>query len=745
MKRLSLVVRIAALVALIALCLTGQTKKHVYSPREKAFYADPALVDFVRPGLVITISSAAISSAGAISVTYTLTDPSGLPLDAAGVNTPGAVALTYFASYIPKGQEQYVAYTTAPATGAALGTVTRPTFEEGGGTLVSAGAGQYTYTLKAQAPAGFDPTVTTTIGMSGTRDLTSFNLGTSYAGNTFNFVPNGSAVTVTRDVIRTASCNGCHDQLAFHGGHAFGMEECVLCHQPQNVDPTTGNSLDLKVMAHKIHMGSSLPSVVGTSTTPGVPYEIAGYMGAFSNFSTVIDPADTRRCEVCHSQTASPTAGTGVPPGTGPSAVPAQSKAFLAEPSRAACGACHDDVNFATGFSTGPEANHAGGPQPDDTQCANCHVPQGELPFDASIMGAHVVPTDTKETYPPNPDTLLAGLNVAITSVTNTKAGQTPIVNYTIQDDKGNNIALSSTTTLSFTMAGPTIDYGYTSFGSGTASTPGYVTESVTASTCTSSGACTYNFTHAIPAGATGTYTIGAEARTSVTVLAGTTAAQSVELGAINPVINFSVDGSAVAPRRTVVAQANCNNCHVALSLHGGLRNNVEYCVLCHNPSNTDASTRATATVASYQTQPAQGINFNLLVHRIHDGVNAASDDGGPKNPYIVVGHGGSINNFSGVLFPGMSPTGSAAYLQDCSLCHVNGSEQNLPIGLNAVTDPQGWINPVQAVSSACSGCHVSKPEAAHFLANTDPTLGESCTVCHAAGAQFAVDAEHTQ
>ncbi len=141
MKRLYLAFRIAAFSALIALCLTGQTKKHQYSPRDKAFYADPALVDFVRPGLAITINSASISSTGAISVTYTLTDPSGLPLDAAGVTTPGAVALTYFAAYIPKGQEQYVSYTTAPATGAKLGTITRPTFEEGGGTVTVARAG----------------------------------------------------------------------------------------------------------------------------------------------------------------------------------------------------------------------------------------------------------------------------------------------------------------------------------------------------------------------------------------------------------------------------------------------------------------------------------------------------------------------------------------------------------------------------------------------------------------------------
>jgi len=112
--------------------------------------------------------------------------------------------------------------------------------------------------------------------------------------------------------------------------------------------------------------------------------------------------------------------------------------------------------------------------------------------------------------------------------------------------------------------------------------------------------------------------------------------------------------------------------------------------------------------------------------------------------PYIVVGFGGSHNDFSGVLFPAMNGEGAATDLQNCSLCHVKSSEENLPIGLNPVVDPQGWINPVQAVASACSGCHVSKPEASHFLSNTD-SLGESCTVCHAAGAQFAVDAVHAQ
>ncbi len=547
--------------------------------------------------------------------------------------------------------------------------------------------------------------------MDGNRDLTAFNLGTNYAGATFNFVPNGSAVTVTRDVIRTSSCNTCHDQLAFHGGYANGMNMCVLCHQPQNQDPTTGNSLDLKVMAHKIHMGSQLPSVIGTPTTPGVPYEIAGYMNFLSNFSTVIDPADPRRCGVCHSLT------TGA----------AQATAFLTEPSRAACGACHDNVNFATG------ANHPGGFQLDDSECADCHIPQGETPFDASILGSHVVPADTPAAYPLNPDTLISSVVVTITGVTNTNAGQNPTVAYTVTDINGNPLALSSLAGLLFTMAGPTTDYGYTSFGS-TITTPGYVSEDGTKGTCDGNGNCSYTFISAIPATATGTYAIGAEAVRTENVLPGTNAAQSVESGSPNSISYFSVDGSPVAPRRTVVAQTNCNQCHVNLSQHGNRRNVPEYCVMCHNPSDTDFAERPAGSTP-------QTINMAVMIHRIHDGVNVVPAGG---QPYIIDGYMGSINNFSGVLYPAMSPSGDAPYLQNCALCHVNGSEQVLPVGLNQVVDPQGWINPEQATASACSGCHVSKAEASHFLANTD-SLGESCTVCHAAGAAFAVDAVHTQ
>lgn len=675
-----------------------------YGPHDKAFYLPKTTVDFIRPGLTITVQSASISSNGTISTTFTVTDPAGLPLDITGVTTPGTVALSFLAAYIPKGQEQYTSYITHAVTGTVIPTTNQPT-SDSGGTTTQVGPGQYTYTYKTLA-TGFDPTTTNTVGIYGSRTLTTFNLPTEYASTTFNFVPNGSPVVTTRDVIRDASCDRCHDQLSAHGGSRRGIAICVMCHQPQNVDPNTGNLLDLKVMAHKIHMGSSLPSVIA-----GTPYQIIGYMNSVNNFSAVVDPAMAQRCTVCHDQT------TGA----------AQAKAFETEPTRVTCGSCHDNVNFATG------ANHPAGPEPNDSQCSTCHIPQGSTDFDASIVGAHVVPTDSS---------LLSGLNATIVSVTNGTAGSKPTVTFTLTNTKGNGVPISALGSLSLTMAGPTTDYGYTIFGPDVTSTPGYVTESATSASCSAAGTCTYTFTHAVPAGSTGTYAIGLEARRTETVLAGQPNQQSIEYGAANPVSYFSVDGSTVAPRRLVVALSNCNQCHVELSLHGTLRNNTLYCVMCHNPSNTDATTRASATVAAQKALPPQGIDFNRLVHRIHFGPNAAAD--GAKNPYVVVGFGGSINDFSTTLFPPLNPNGSTGDTENCSLCHVNSSEQNLPVGLNPMVDPQGWINPVQAVAGACGGCHTSESESSHFLANTT-TLGESCTVCHSSGAAYAVDQVHAQ
>ena len=77
-------------------------------------------------------------------------------------------------------------------------------------------------------------------------------------------------------------------------------------------------------------------------------------------------------------------------------------------------------------------------------------------------------------------------------------------------------------------------------------------------------------------------------------------------------------------------------------------------------------------------------------------------------------------------------------------MCHVNGSEQILTRLRNDVIDPQGPINPVKPITSACTGCHVSMSTASHALVNTS-VLGESCDTCHGPNSQFSVAKSHAQ
>jgi OmcA/MtrC family decaheme c-type cytochrome len=477
---------------------------------------------------------------------------------------------------------------------------------------------------------------------------------------------------------------------------------CILCHTPQSTDPTTGNTVDFKVMIHKLHLGSQLPSVLA-----GGAYKINN-----TDFSKVVYPATSSasdatatsgfRCETCHNQASGAT----------------QYALYKTNPSRAACGSCHDDVNFATGV------NHAGGFQTSDSQCANCHIPVGDTPFDASVVGAHMVPEDAKagSAFP-----LLGGVQINLTSVTNGAAGKAPTVNFNLLDGAGKALPYSSMASLTFVMAGPTTDYGNTNFGVTTAL--GYVTESGSASTvsCTAAGACSYTFTHAIPANSKGTFAISFYGSRVAEVLnAGTTSQKSVTESPFNNVIYFSVDGSAVVPRRTVVQVSNCNACHYSLELHGGSRRNTELCVMCHNPAMTDFPVRPTAVVTAERTKPNQGIDFNLLVHRIHTGVNLAA----MGSSYTVVGFGGNVFDFSTTLYPAMSPRGAATDLANCSMCHVNNSEQALPVGLNPTTNGQAYINPAPAVTAACTGCHADLATSSHALSNTT-SLGEACNVCH--------------
>jgi OmcA/MtrC family decaheme c-type cytochrome len=451
------------------------------------------------------------------------------------------------------------------------------------------------------------------------------------------------------------------------------VELCILCHTPQTINPDTLLSQDMPVLIHKIHMGKNLPSVIA-----GTPYRI-WHRGAWSDFSDVGFPSgvdELETCTVCHQKAP-------------------QAANYATVPTRAACGACHDNVNFSSGL------NHVNLPQVDDNQCTQCHKPAG-AEFDASIDGAHTVATRSQQ---------LPGVVFAITAVDNAKPGQKPAVTFTVQDKTGNSLDISRMDFLNLVLAGPTADYN------------GSVSEDVRKA-APSGRQYVYTFTAALPANATGSYAVGIEGYRNITINPGTVNSAVVRDAGFNQVFYFPVGAAKMAPRRQVVSQALCAGCHDKLMLHGGIRQNVEYCVVCHNPTATDAGMRKTGDIP-------ESINFKTLIHKIHTGSNLTTD-------FTVMGHGNSVNNYNGVGYVGDR--------RDCVKCHLPGTyDLPLPDGLITQTTPRDYLTTQGPATAACLSCHTTKAAAAHAWTMTSPALGEACDACHGPLSDASVDKVHAR
>jgi OmcA/MtrC family decaheme c-type cytochrome len=679
----------------VAISIAGDGIQPEYTPAEKAYYLTAAQASFVRPGLKVDIQKVEIDSSRSVNVTFKLSDDQAQPLDRLGIQTPGPIALQFILARIKPEDTQYSNYFSRSFTSAVTGAPLLLPATDTTGVYADLGNGVYRYTFGNKVPADYETDATHTLGIQAARDLTAFDMGKFVANATLNFVPSGLQVTQVRDIVRIENCNQCHDPLALHGGNRRDTKLCILCHQPQNIDPPTGNSLDFKVYIHKIHMGSSLPSVSGIhlsrpatangaipaalpggSVAPKTPYKLGSV-----DYSTVVWPQDVRNCTTCHQK------GT-------------QSDNWKTNPSRAACGSCHDDINFETGD------NHPGGVQLDDTRCTICHKSDTGVEFDLSIPGAHTIPTNS---------TTLPGLNIRIVQVSNTNPGDHPVVTFTASDRAGNPVDVSKLDRLNLILAGPTSDYAFVTPAEDARRAPAGAT------------GFSYTFQATIPADAQGTtYAIGGEAFRNVNVLGSLIGpSYTVRDTAFNPVFYFGVGGSSAVPRRTVVDRNNCNQCHKSLALHGGARQNPQYCVMCHN---THASDVAGRTIA--KQLPEQTINFRTHIHRIHRGEDLATD-------WTIFGGSGSPSNFNGARFPGD--------LRNCSKCHAGNSYQlPLPDGLADTPTPRLFFTPTKPVASACLGCHDEEDASAHAFQMTAP-FAESCPVCHEEGADFAVTKVHAR
>jgi OmcA/MtrC family decaheme c-type cytochrome len=198
------------------------------------------------------------------------------------------------------------------------------------------------------------------------------------------------------------------------------------------------------------------------------------------------------------------------------------------------------------------------------------------------------------------------------------------------------------------------------------------------------------------------------------------------------------------------------------LSLHGNNRNeNVKLCVMCHNPNQTDVPYRV--ITADARTSSAEvSVDFKRMVHGIHAG-------GFRKTPLVIIGRNTSINDYSGVRFPGE--------LRNCVNCHIDRSGRGtfeLPLSAAVLGSTVSTgsvfavapgaprsidVNPandlkITPTAATCSGCHDSAEVRTHMIRTGGASFGtlqqyigtavvERCANCHGPGKEKDVRRAH--
>ena len=664
----------------------------------------PILTD---ANLVFEITDASIDGQGLATVTLSMTDGQGRPLDRQGLFTEGAVSASFVIAWLATDDDgqplNYTAYTTREQTSPITGITEIQAGSESDGMYEEREPGVYRYSFSTPVNVA-DEAATHMVAVYGTR-------GDAVANAEFLFRPDGNAVVVTREVVTDAACNQCHQQLAIHGGRRRNIQLCITCHTPQSVDPDTGNTVDMKVMIHKIHMGADLPSVQA-----GTPYQIIGFRQSLHDYSNVLYPQNMARCTTCHEG--------------------ADAELWRTRPDREACVACHDNISFEDPPPDGLVL-HSGGSQPEDAPCAVCHPASGSL---AGITEMHA----RGLLDPTGPDVVLE-----LVSIANTGPGQTPTIRFRVTvDGEPRDLLTEGLTTLRATFAGPNTDYaGYWQSviqGGGASGSLVAVDASQGEFDYTVGAAAT------IPNDAAGSYTVGLEGYIQPSGLP--------RFAAVAPLLAFNVTpGTEVVARREIADNAKCNACHQDLALHGSQRKNVHYCATCHNANNPNDGriSRVEGSTVAIET-----VELGVMVHKIHAGESLSQQPyllgafplPNPDNPV------GNPIDFGEVRYPGR--------LANCQACHIDNtyglplSQDALPVRLEtrictetAGDDADAYCNDafwmvsdvtmLPRETAVCTSCHDDLSTAAHAALNTTLDGGQACATCHGAGATWDVEVVH--
>ncbi len=719
--------------------------------------------------LTAAITSASVG-AGNPTLTFTVTDQQGLSyadlttgqvrFNIAKLNPSAGGNASYWQDYI-------VTVENNGGVGPALSTIsTMQGTTENTGTLSYAN-GVYTYafatnitavtlpskykagnTLLNPVEASYQPSLTHRVAMqiSGTNPLTGVALPPVNA--TYDFVPAGGSVTSTRNIVKTETCNQCHNQLALHGGGRYDTKYCVTCHNPGTADANSGNTVDFKVMVHRIHFGSDLPSLVSN----GIPYQIYGFQNTLVDFSAGTLPqmvigktllagssvSTFPTCTKCHVE--SDTAVT-------------DAANWRTAPTKEACSSCHDNVVFDGSTPPAWKMAHAGGTYTDNSSCAGCHGANGSAKVDAM----HSYPADLKtiaSNFQFNVEGVTYNSGTGVATVTISVKNPNDGTYYNILDTTKWPTTGTVSASLSALIGWPALEH--INVGNGSSGTPSsavtlnMLTGSPTKSGDCTTGPCSFTLSTTLSASAIATIAsqggivagiYGRPVGTIVNHATPTTVAAGGVLSRTNvpAVVKYFDTTDTKCPtgckllssgnsRRVVVdATTKCDNCHGTVQAHGGSRaDNTQLCVVCHNPANTDISNR----VAGAPTGPVgtsnnldglkeRSVDFKNFIHGIHAGT--ASVNGGMRtNPFVI----NSTADFSDVGFPG--------HLDNCTNCHVTGTF-TLPLKaevLAAVTNSDPALTTRYSGSSFPSGAVKTSEQDITDDGITTPTA-HACSACH--------------
>ena len=590
----------------------------------------------------------------------------------------------------------------------------------------------------------------------------------------YDFIPaTGNPVTAAdtqREIVKVSACFECHSMFNnFHNPAVSGRIQtpasrqdtkmCVLCHTDQRkfgqVEATrtaTGYSGDVRrvngyatlyfpAFIHTLHMGEKLTK---TGTSP------AGVLANEIKF-----PQTITNCVKCHDGTAGAKNQT------------AQGDNWKTSPNRFACGACHDNVNFATG------ENHPapGSVQLDDSKCGACHTADSLSkvshvtvdPVGSVDRGGYPTPANSVG----NPIALASQLNlpagvfkikmeIKSVSTAAVTGGKQVTVIYRILSDNGTGGALTPATLNKTGFLLPSVDgtpsiyvnYGQKQDGVAAAvDWTGHVEATVLAlrdgtggnsqTGPDANGYYTAKLAQLMPAdGNMVTGWIGVNYNGFVQ-LNHPLYPKGIRLRDISEL----VPAVATDVRRTIVSAARCNSCHGQLgvepSFHSGARNNPQGCATggCHMETYSSHAGASGGAIGGWS------LSIKNFVHGLHGQMKnqglfnygaSAANPGGLGN----FGYPGKLNNCEQCHEPGSFDFSNAAnaaaqpnllWSRDANADLSNPTNINpTGIGRSPFIDTLGEGQKDYSVdnlvsspmASACFGCHNSNTAIGHMKDN---------------------------